>query len=473
MSTKIINLIVLITCCTVLVLAPFKKYIWYDESVSVEAVNGITYNTPSHFPVAQISGSTIDALNTTGNVSIATVYDNNNSLLYNLGLHGFLQLTGRSLNHYLLFSRLCAVLALLALYLLATLILGETIYVSAAILFLATDLTFIGMANEIRTYSLGIFAVIMAANHAFRLLGKKRNVWHLVAFCLWGLAALLSHFFTLYALGILFVFILVSEEGWKWVLRHAFVLALPLVVLGGLFFASKHAITDNNFHTMVVDHADAKDYSIGGVFVNFMKYAAINYRIIFPKMTTNIIVSILSFLLLAAIIFTGWNSINRKNDKPTFVQLLILGIISCVFLSLLCFKLHTYAPFYFRYFSFSLPFIALFLAYVVRILQQRYERAVLSISVFLLLLLPAGAINLMFLMKTTAKKNYNHSDIAGIIAKDHLKTLGVPSIKHALMVQCFLPFGTDIQYTIDTTSPDFVLFNGASSTHVPAIMNEK
>ena len=85
---KKINIFCLLAAIIAVLLLPLKKEIWYDETISMQCSKGISSDAPSLFANTNTTNSeTLAGLNTAGNVFNATVLDNGNSYLFNIGLH--------------------------------------------------------------------------------------------------------------------------------------------------------------------------------------------------------------------------------------------------------------------------------------------------------------------------------------------------------------------------------------------------
>ena len=214
-SVRVINILCLLAAIFLILLLPQKKEIWYDESVSMMCSNGLSGRDPARLADKKIINSVeFHAMNTPGNVFAATVDDNANSFLYNMGLHWFLETSGNSIAAYMMFSKLCGIATLLAIFLLTVTLAGRSLFTALAIVLMATDQVFVGMSHEVRAYALGIAFVCLAGVFYFRFINGRQRTYNLLLVGLFLAAAILSHFLSVYIVAF-FVLSLLFTMGAK------------------------------------------------------------------------------------------------------------------------------------------------------------------------------------------------------------------------------------------------------------------
>ncbi len=131
---KKINIFCLLAAVAAVLILPLRKEIWYDETVSMLCSKGINHDSPALMGnTTTMNSATLEQMNTLGNVYKATVLDNANSFVYNMKLHYFTMLFGNSIAVYMLFSKLCAIVTLLAFFALCRLVFKDSIFTAVAI----------------------------------------------------------------------------------------------------------------------------------------------------------------------------------------------------------------------------------------------------------------------------------------------------------------------------------------------------
>ena len=226
------------------------------------------------------------------------------------------------------------------------------------------------------------------------------------------------------------------------------------------FILAKYQVSSNHIHTYVLGHQNENNFNLGGVAINFMKFTSLNFKIIFPRFKDTAMVATLSFFLIGFIYFLG-NKLVKNNSEQTekFNLFFILGIISSLFLAIMSINIKSYSPFYYRYFTFSIPFIALFLAHFIQIMSNKYNNKAITTAIFLMLFLPNAYFYVGFLIKNNTVVRYNHITIAQEIVSKNITNVELPEWEDAFLIQSFLPSGYDLDFTLNKTSPNFTLSN--------------
>ena len=473
-AAKKINIFCLLAAIVVILVLPFKKEIWYDETVSILCSKGLSHDSPASFATTNtISSATLEQLNTSGNVFTATVNDNGNSFLYNYGLHWFTLLFGNSITVYMLFSKLCGIAALIAFYALCQLFLKDSLFTSVALILLATDLGFMGLSHEIRAYSMGIFFVTLAAVYLFKFLFETDKPFHLFLTALFAVGAVLSHFLTVYII-LVFLFVLVYiKRSALFSLKNIVAILSPAALLALFFYFAwpgLHIMSIQNRE--IQEEALSKGFSLAEVFSRSMRLTAINFKSVFPAFRNNIGIVLISFLFVIALFVAGMKSAENKTQKRDLGLLFLLGAFSSLFLLLLSIKSHHYTPLYYRYYSFGAPFSCLFIAYLLYVLFSSYKKNFLITGMLTAIIaLPSCALFVMGIVNDHPAIQYNHPAIASEIVKNNISKIEVPDWREALLVQSLLPQGYKIDY-FRNGDGYFTLYKQTGAEKIPVIKED-
>ena len=471
-TARWINIIVLVAAIAVYLFHPLKRFIWYDETVSVWCAKGITYDTKTQFGQAtEISSRQISQLNDHHHVLAATIADNSNSYLYNMGLHYFTYLTGNHLNNYFMYSRLCGIAALIALFLLCRQLWGNSWHTSAAVILLMTDMVFWGMSNEIRTYAMGAFFVTLAGLYYFRYRDRHRSsdlLWFGLSCC----GALICHYFAIYAIAIPVLALLINERNKLLNKNNLYAILIPFGIIIAYVIVAYEGFLPKHMHTMILNNKDAQTFSIAEVGRLFMKHTAMNFKMVITRAKDSLAIVSIAFLFIILVYVYGIKSLkNNKKEKNTIHLLFTSGISAGIFLMALSIKNHTYAPFYYRYFIFSLPFCSVFVVAACKSIAENANKAI-GYSVLLLLTGSTVGMWLKEHNKLDSKGNYNHYLIAEKIVKDHVTRVSVPDWDDALLLNCFLPNDYLVTYALHTDKQTFILTHDNTTEEVPVLHNE-
>ena len=487
-----INIGCLLAAIAIILVLPLKKQIWYDETISVLCAHGISHNTPWELANTNtLTSDTLNTLNTAPNVFKATVYDNANSYLYNITLHYWAMAFGNTLSAYMMLSRLCAIVTLLAFFTLCRQFFGDSPFTAIATLLLLTDNNFTGMSHEVRAYAMGIMFVTLAAVPLCKYLFAEEKARYLLLTSLFSVAAILSHFLTVYIIFVFVAGLLILK--WRTLItpRKILYILLPLSALA-LFFALAY----RGLQVMARQNHDIQKrlssvpFSLGEVVLRSVRFTEINFKIVFPAFAGSILVIIASLILLKALYIYGYIAARSRTERQQLIILTALGAGSTIFLAVLSIKAHHYTSLYNRYYSFCVPFCSLATAYVLYLLFKNLQsRRILFGALLAIIIIPSLYISIRFNHPSPATasakegQSYNHPEVAQAVVTSEaalppelrriIPTLTVPNWKEALLVHCFLPAHTSLQYIRDTTNPNFTITTpGATPLTIPVIRHD-
>ena len=470
--SKKVNIICLIAAIFLVLLLPLKKEIWYDETVSVLCSKGVSHDTHLQFADTTIVHSAdIEKLNNAANVFTATVNDNANSFLYNLKLHWITRLFGRSITAYMLLSKLCAVITLIAFYFLSRQFFKDSLFTGLAVLLLVTDLNFISMSHEIRAYSMGTTFVTLAAVFFFSYLNTKERPVYLFLVSFFGVCAVLSHFLTVYIIAVFLVALILLKGKKLFTFKNMAAGLIPLIPRILFCWEAYSGIGVMKGQSRNIEDGYANyGFHISEVFLRSMKYMSMNFKMVFPAFSSGTSVVFISFLVTVALFVLGFMGASDKNEKTTLKLMFALGTVSTVLLLLLSLKSGHYTSLYFRYHSFALPFCSLAVVYVLFICfnSHKVNRLVKYVAAAVIVL-PSLAFFAKSVFKESLNVHYNHPSIAAQIVKNNLNRVGVPDWQDAFLLQSLLPQGYKIDYFRSTKGDFFILYKQTGTELIPAI----
>ncbi|GAA4467543.1 hypothetical protein GCM10023093_23650 [Nemorincola caseinilytica] len=474
-TIRIVNVITLLMAIALVLALPVKKDIWYDESISILCSKGITYDTPLMFAgKTTISSADLDALNDARHVFRATVCDNSNSYLYNIGLHWFTGIFGNSLLTYTFFSKLLGIGALLAFFTLCRTLLGHHWLTSLAIGLLVTDMNFVGMSHEIRAYMMGIMFATLSGIYLFRYLGEGgQRPGNLMLVALFAVGAVLSHFLSVYVALTFFVSLLLIYGKRLFTLRNVLAIALPLLLLGIFFYfawTGLQTMSQQNEKIVKLRAQQGEAYSIWKVITSFLRAIAVNFRFVAPSFTGKLPVLLASFAAVPALYIYALRNAGNNIQRRHLHILFAAGISSSVFLGFLCLRSGHLTAFYYRYHSFAFPFCIMFLVYVLYVLQgsPRVNKLLLS-GIAALVILPVLALFVISIRNETRELKYNQYMVANAIVATGATSVEVPSWTHAFLIHSFMPQGHKVNYIYNDTSTYFTLRSAGGSQQIKVV----
>ncbi len=468
---RIINFVCLLLAAIIILILPLKKEIWYDETVSVLISKGINHDTPASLSQATtLSSDEIASLNTNSNVFRATVLDNANSYIYNICLHWFTLLFGNSLATYMLFSKLCGIAALIAFYVFCNLLFRQSLFTSLAILLVTTDTTFTGMSHEVRAYALGIFFVLAAAIYLYKFLYQNDKPIYLLLTGLCSVAAVLTHFLSVYIVLVFIATILLEKKAKLFSLKNTVALLIPIGLIAYYFYCAYPGLAIMSRQNAEIQHKHVNEgVAVTEVLLRSARYTAVNFKSVFSAFSANSVIAVLSFILLPILYITGLRHASGGEKRTTHL-LFAMGISGTFFLAFLSFRSQHYTALYHRYYSFCVPFCSLFTAYVLYLLSRNNNfNNLLKAGIISIFAIPACLLFFITAGKKTAKQKFNHIAVANQIVRDHVTKADVPEWQDALLLQCFLPEGYKINYTLNPSVPIFTLYKTDATVSVPVV----
>lgn len=470
---KKINIICLLMAMAAVLILPRSKEVWYDETVSMLCSKGISHDTHVLFANdTVVSSERLEQLNTIPNVYKATILDNGNSLVYNVKLHYFTLLFGNSLGVYMLFSKLCAIAALLAFFWLCRLVFKDSIFTAVAIALLGTNLIFVGMSHEIRAYELGTCFVTLASVFFYKFMYEEEKPFYLFLLGIFSVGAVLSHFLSVYIILVFLGYLVVSKKGKLFKPANLAAIAIPVVLVGVYLYFAYMGLQYMS-HENEKFHAKAAVLPFSAVHVLYrsMAMGSTDFGIVFSAFREKMVAVIFSFLLVADLYVMGWVWADQKEEKRKLTLLFLLGASGSLFLAMLCFKSQHYTALYNRYHSFCVPFASLGSAYALYLIgkSDRVNKLIKAGMVSIVILPALGLFFIAARKPSNTKVEYDHMNVAKMIMRDNVSKMEIPEWDDALLVQSVLPNGYKIDYVLRAGSPYFALYKNGGVDSVPLV----
>jgi hypothetical protein len=372
------------------------------------------------------------------------------------------------------FSKVCAVALLIAFFALATLIMGDSIFISLALVLFSFDANIFGLGHEIRAYELGAFFVTAAAVFFYKYLYQAANPRNLLLLGLFSVGAILCHYLSACVVLVFVGYLVFYQRSQIFKTSSILVLLVPIALMA-LYFG----MAFSGFQHMAVQNSAIKEkfskegFSFLEVFIRTCSFTSRNFRVFFTAFNPNKLLAVGSLFILIGIYVAALKLAVTREMKRNLNLLFILGCSSSVFMAMLSIKSHHYMSFYNRYFIFCLPFAVLFMACALQVFYESVSvKKVLSIALLGVIVAPCIFVYTKFFMAELPKIKYNHSRIADKVLSDKVEKLLVPEMVDAMLVQCFLPASTNLQYSVDTSSKDFILISNSGQVRVPRVRNE-
>lgn len=448
--TQRINVLCLIAAMVIILVLPSRKEIWYDETVSILCSKGISHDTQAEFANAvSISSAQIEQLNTSARVFEATIIDNANSFLYNYKLHWFTDLFGNSPANYMLLSKLCALITLVALFFLCRQFFRDSLFTGLTILLLALDMNFVSMSHEIRAYSMGTMFVVLAAVFFFRYLWQRESAVYLFLVSFFLVCALLCHFLAGYIALVFVAVLLIMKRQSIFTVRSVFAIIIPLIPLGVFLYYAYNGLKVMGSQSKAIEEGYANyGFKLSEVFLRSMEHMAYNFKVVVVVFTKPGVV-IISFLLVPVLYITGLWASGSDRDKKNLHILFASGAISSIVLMLLSVKAQHYTSLYFRYHSFAVPFSTLFIGYLLYVMYGSNKlRSFVRIGLPVLFVLPCIVLFTVSLLYSSSKPSPYQTFVykAKDIENNKLTTCEVGKWEDAFLIQSLLPKGYKIDY---------------------------
>ena len=470
------NFLCLLLCICAVLFVPLKKEIWYDETISVLISKGISRDTPSEFAgKTVINSEELRGLNSPGRVYVATLADNGNSFLYNLCLHWFTGERRNNLFFYMLFSKLCAVAMLIALFALCKLFFERSIFISVALVFLLSDKIFWGMAHEVRAYEMGMLFVTLAAIYCYKFMYREAKPTQLFFTGLYSVCAVLCHYLSAYAVLVFIGCLIVNKKWALFSLKNIAAMVVPVILIGIYFYFAMVGFEKMNRQNETISEISViEGFNNVTAFVRSLKFTALNFKCVFPAFRDIPAIASVSGLLVFALYYFSLRIAPGKTEKRDLNILFALGISGTVFLLALSLKSHHYSALYSRYYSFCVPFATLFVAYALKLIFEKDGiSGIVKYGIMSFLLLPCLIIFALGIVKDKPTLAYNHVTIANIIIDKNITRVEVPAWNEAFLVNGFVPASRNVEYVLNTSSNDFILHSQGGEERVPLLRVDK
>jgi hypothetical protein len=134
---------------------------------------------------------------------------------------------------------------------------------------------------------------------------------------------------------------------------------------------------------------------------------------------------------------------------------------------------HHYTALYYRYFSFSLPFCSLFVAYLLYIFYTSGKiKKLFTTAVAGVLIVPSALLFITWAGKYNPELKYNHPFVAGRLGPGSRK-LEVPQWRDAFLVNALLPVGNKIDYFRNPAATEFTIYRADVAIKIPVIRNDE
>lgn len=461
------NIAVLIACIALVLAFSTHKHLYYDEAHYIIASKGIS----------QLNVNTFDSLQSFTSADLAKQNSLGNLYtqgLYNIVLHYYTGIFGRSLNAHLSLSIIIGILLLIAFYKVSREFFVDSLYTSLSLLLLCTNMVIFKMNFDITPYIFSVFCVATSALYFFRYLYRAATPVNLLLLGLWSAFGIMAHLFVSYIVIIYIVALLGKEKGTFFRKGNILPLLAPIALLC-IFFAPQALFLirySSDFRTHALNTHSQVALSTPEAFQLFLKSVAINFNLIFPIFKDTLAVRAVSFVFAILIFLAGAKMFApHKEEQRKFTILFALGIISCLFLAALAIATNNRLLFSYRYFAFSIPFCCLFLTMFLRgILSAPKLGMLYKLALPAILILPGlYEFTANRLHKTIIPNNYVQT--AEYIRQNNIHRISTPDAIDAAFINSLLPADYTMTYIMDHHSTDFILYRASTTEHIPVINN--
>ncbi|MEO8734425.1 MAG: glycosyltransferase family 39 protein, partial [Flavobacteriales bacterium] len=207
--------------------------LWGDEQASMQVATGQRYVEDTISTYTNLQLRSTDRFS---GVIRSTINDNGNSVLYNVALHYWIGVFGRSDLAARSLSLLFGICLILVAFRFTEVLTGSLSAAYLAAAFLAFHPLVVGYAQEARAYSMALLFSLLSS--LFLLEGMSRKVGWAKFFYLYLatlIVALLSHYLVVYVLGAQLIVVAIGlREKRKWMLLCGGLLVVLVVI--GLWF---------------------------------------------------------------------------------------------------------------------------------------------------------------------------------------------------------------------------------------------
>ena len=467
-TSKKINIAVLIACILLVLSCFTHKHLYFDEAHYIMASKGVTQvNLNQYDSLRTITSAALDKENTFSNVYTQG--------LYNIALHYYTGIFGRSLMVHLSLSVLIGILILIAFYRLSTLYFGDSIYTSLCLVFFCTNMVIFNMMYDVTPYIFSVFCVVMSAIYFYKYRYLSSCSANLFLLGLWSAFGIMTHLFVPYIVAV-YLFVLIRREKGAFFRRQNLIPLLAPVVLLCLFYGPQALFLikyTSDYHVHATNTHLNITLSAYDAFQLFLKSVAINFKVIFPLFKDTLAIRISSFLLVLLIYIAGVKMLaTDKEEQKKYRTLFALGIISCLFLAPLAALTNNKLLFSFRYYAFSIPFCCIFITIFIRgIFGAKKLGIAYKVLVPVLLILPGLYEFVANRLHTTIIPN-NYVATTEHLQETDTHQIGVPTAMDAVFINSLLPAGYGATYHVDPQSTDFVLYKKDGTERIPAINHD-
>lgn len=472
---KVINIFCLVAAIAIVLLLPAKKEVWYDETVSILCSHGFSSDDPARLAGAtSVSSAALERMNTVKNVFDATVTDNANSFIYNICLHWFTMIFGNTITAYMLLSKLCAIITLLAFFVLSSRFFVSGAFAGLAVVLLALDINFIGMSHEIRAYSMATAFACFAGLFFFRYVNEACKTRYLLLTGLCSVAAVLTHFLSVYIVMVVCFSILLVYRQQLITFKNILAISVPILLAVLFFYFAWPGLQIMSRQNQEIQaHRSIVYFDLWVVIIGTLRFIALNFKMVFPAFIGKQPVVIVSFACVIALYIAAWkyaaDAIVRRNLHLLFA----LGVSSSVFLALLCIKSGHYTSLYYRYHSFAIPFSTLFTVYAIYVLYGSGQiNRMIKPAMIAGVLVPVVFLFAKGALSANPQVKYNHFAIAKRLIEADVDTITVPGWRDAFLIQCSLPGNYKIDYVRNENAPYFTFRTGSGEQKIPVIAKE-
>jgi len=472
---KTINFLVLFASVLLVLFLPYKKEIWYDETISMMCSKGVNPGGPTVFSNPdRCSSEQLQQVNTVSNVFAATVVDNSNSFLYNVSLHWFTSVFGNALSTYVLLSRIIGALTLLVVFILSVSLLGNSLFVSLVSILLYTDIDFVGMSHEVRAYIMGMMLSSLAGISFFRYINNGSKPFSLFITALVSVAAVLTHFLSVYVVLVFVLSLLVIYKKQFFTLRNIIAISLPVLLIVIFFYFSMTGL-----EIMSIQNAKIKSLSVihgfsyVKVLIGTLKFFSLNFKFVLPAFINKSIVIMLSAASVLGVYYLAIRKAVNATVRRNLHLLFILGSSSSIFLAFLCFKSQHYTALYYRYHSFSIPFSTLFVVYALWVITKGISnKRIIPVGLVSVFLFPCILYYVVAIRSRNPKMSYNHLKVAEEIVNNNITEIEVPEWADIYLIHSAMPAGYKVDYVRNNLSVDFTLRNAGGSFQIQKLAKD-
>jgi len=281
----------------------------------------------------------------------------------------------------------------------------------------------------------------------------------------------LSHYLSFYVVLMFLCYLLFVKKGRLFSVKNLLAVAIPVVIIGVYLYFAFLGLKYMSAQNQAIAHkVAAQPFTILHVITSSMALGAVDFREVLSAFGEKTAAIVLGFLVVVALYVFAIVKTTDKVEKRNLHLLFILGASGSIFLAALCLKSHHYTALYSRYHSFCTPYACLFMAYLMYVLSKNTGVNKLVIGgVMVITLLPSCVLFAMSVKKNNAIVKYSHTAIAKEIEADKVTKIEVPEWDDALLIQSLLPDDCKVDYALNKSSANFILYKANAIEHVTII----